>query len=164
MAGRERSKGGCWTCKLRKKKCDEGRPSCATCLSLGIKCHAYGSKPACMDGGSAEKAQLEAWRQKVKEITNHRRKLRVRPDAPRSPQEHHFHENDHVPLTPASAEDAHLTPQSLPLLNDSSLNEVYEKSTALSNTQIPQWPPGRLEGFNWGCWRLGSTVHYLLYL
>lgn len=89
-----------------------------------------------MDGGSVEKAQLEAWRQKVKEITNHKRKLRVRQNAPRSPQVHNSHENDHVPIVPTSAEDARVTPQSL-----APLDEVY--STALSKARIPHWSPGR---------------------
>jgi hypothetical protein len=134
MAGRERSKGGCWTCKLRKKKCDEGHALCATCLSLGITCHGYGPRPVWMDGGSVEKAQLEAWRQKVKEITNHKRKLRVRQNAPRSPQVHNSHEDGHIPIIPTSAEDAHLTPQDFPPLNK-----------ALSRSRFPRWPPGRSE-------------------
>jgi hypothetical protein len=138
MAGRERSKGGCHTCKARKKRCDEGRASCAACLSLGISCHGYGPRPAWMDGGSAEKAQLEAWRQKVKEVTNHKRKLRARQNAPRSLQVHDFHENDRVSVTPTSAEDAHHTPQSLPPLNE-------DFSAALSKARIPRWPPGRPE-------------------
>jgi hypothetical protein len=138
MADRERSKGGCWTCKLRKKKCDEGRASCAACLSLGINCHGYGPRPAWMDGGSAQKAKLEIWRQKVKEITNHKRRLRVRQIASRSPQADNFHENDHEPTIQISAEDEPLTPQSLP-----PLNEAY--STALRNAQVPRWPPGQPE-------------------
>lgn len=94
-----------------------------------------------MDGGSVEKANLEAWRQKVKEITNHKRKFGARQNAPRSSQVHDSHENDHVPVISASAEDAHLTPQSLP-----PVNEVY--STAFSKARIPRWPPG---------WRKYST-------
>ncbi|KAJ7110803.1 hypothetical protein C8R43DRAFT_161492 [Mycena crocata] len=32
--------GGCWTCRLRRKKCDETRTagSCSTCIRLGIDC------------------------------------------------------------------------------------------------------------------------------
>jgi hypothetical protein len=91
-----------------------------------------------MDGGSAEKAKLEAWRQKVKEITNHKRKLRARQNASGSLQVHHSHEYVHIPTIPTSAEDAHLTRQSLPPLND-----VY--SSALSEAWIPPWPLGRPE-------------------
>ncbi|KAI1625262.1 hypothetical protein EDD37DRAFT_649588 [Exophiala viscosa] len=35
-------KTGCRTCKIRKKKCDEGRPSCQRCLSTGRICDGYG--------------------------------------------------------------------------------------------------------------------------
>ena len=34
MAGGTRSRLGCWTCRLRRKKCDERRPACANCDSL----------------------------------------------------------------------------------------------------------------------------------
>jgi len=29
---------GCFTCRLRRKKCDEGKPSCKACRHLGLKC------------------------------------------------------------------------------------------------------------------------------
>jgi len=73
---RERSKGGCWTCKLRKKKCDETQPSCKTCTSLDITCHGYGSRPGWMNGGVAEKDTIEVLRKKVKETTSLKRKSR----------------------------------------------------------------------------------------
>ncbi|PLB45436.1 hypothetical protein P170DRAFT_243999 [Aspergillus steynii IBT 23096] len=33
-----RSRSGCFTCRLRRKKCDETRRSCETCTKLGLKC------------------------------------------------------------------------------------------------------------------------------
>lgn len=33
-----RSRTGCWTCRSRKVKCDEGRPSCGQCARLGHRC------------------------------------------------------------------------------------------------------------------------------
>lgn len=33
-----RSRTGCWTCRLRKVKCDEGRPICVQCGRLGHTC------------------------------------------------------------------------------------------------------------------------------
>ncbi|KAI6250360.1 Transcriptional regulatory protein pro1 [Erysiphe necator] len=33
-----RSRNGCYTCRLRRKKCDEGTPSCTACRHLGLKC------------------------------------------------------------------------------------------------------------------------------
>ncbi|KAH8819764.1 hypothetical protein F5884DRAFT_25425 [Xylogone sp. PMI_703] len=42
--GRNRShvKTGCKTCKIRRIKCDEQKPSCQRCLSTGRKCDGYG--------------------------------------------------------------------------------------------------------------------------
>ncbi|KAF8907283.1 fungal-specific transcription factor domain-containing protein [Gymnopilus junonius] len=39
-------KGGCWTCRVRRKKCDEQREgdSCKTCKRLMIKCLGWGAK------------------------------------------------------------------------------------------------------------------------
>lgn len=33
-----RSRTGCWTCRTRKVKCDEGRPICGQCSRLGHVC------------------------------------------------------------------------------------------------------------------------------
>ncbi|KAF1815870.1 hypothetical protein P152DRAFT_390354 [Eremomyces bilateralis CBS 781.70] len=33
-----RSRTGCFTCRLRRKKCDEGKHSCKACRHLGLKC------------------------------------------------------------------------------------------------------------------------------
>lgn len=33
-----RSRTGCWTCRIRKVKCDEGRPVCGQCTRLGHVC------------------------------------------------------------------------------------------------------------------------------
>ncbi|KAJ3570485.1 hypothetical protein NP233_g4366 [Leucocoprinus birnbaumii] len=40
------SKGGCWTCRLRRKKCDERREgdTCQTCKRLTIKCLGWGAR------------------------------------------------------------------------------------------------------------------------
>ncbi|KAF2680818.1 hypothetical protein K458DRAFT_392491 [Lentithecium fluviatile CBS 122367] len=39
---RHKVKTGCRTCKIRKIKCDEGRPACRRCLSTGRACDGYG--------------------------------------------------------------------------------------------------------------------------
>ncbi|KAI9733130.1 MAG: hypothetical protein M1834_003677 [Cirrosporium novae-zelandiae] len=33
-----RSRSGCFTCRLRRKKCDEGKPRCKACRHLGLEC------------------------------------------------------------------------------------------------------------------------------
>jgi len=67
MNGPLRNRQGCWTCRLRKKKCDEGRPQCLLCESLSITCYGYGPKPDWMDNGEKEKAIAN----ELKEIVKH---------------------------------------------------------------------------------------------
>ncbi|KAK5222109.1 hypothetical protein LTR72_006366 [Exophiala xenobiotica] len=38
---RQRSNRGCITCRIRRVKCDEGRPSCDRCLKTGRHCDGY---------------------------------------------------------------------------------------------------------------------------
>ncbi|KIM98218.1 hypothetical protein OIDMADRAFT_181709 [Oidiodendron maius Zn] len=57
LVNTRRSKYGCWTCRLRKKKCDETQPLCFACISLELECHGYGPKPQWMDNGTFQKAQ-----------------------------------------------------------------------------------------------------------
>lgn len=66
MAGGSRSRLGCWTCRLRRKKCDERRPSCASCEGLGIDCHGYGQRPEWMDGCEKEKEAAANTRRAIK--------------------------------------------------------------------------------------------------
>ena len=68
-----RSRQACWTCRLRKKKCDETRPRCEACANLAITCHGYGPRPDWMDGGDAEKRVAEDIKQTVKATARRRR-------------------------------------------------------------------------------------------
>ncbi|KAF7523221.1 hypothetical protein G7054_g11848 [Neopestalotiopsis clavispora] len=36
-----RSRGGCWTCRRRHKKCDEARPTCHRCQQGNFECEGY---------------------------------------------------------------------------------------------------------------------------
>lgn len=36
-------RSGCFTCKIRRKKCDEAKPFCSRCTSTGRKCDGYSS-------------------------------------------------------------------------------------------------------------------------
>jgi hypothetical protein len=66
---------GCWTCRLRKLKCDEGANQCQRCLRCGISCYGYGPKPAWKDGGLREAEQLAMVKAGVAE--NRRRRARA---------------------------------------------------------------------------------------
>ncbi|KAK5047826.1 hypothetical protein LTR84_006491 [Exophiala bonariae] len=41
MSVGSRSRTGCLTCRIRKKKCDEQRPACQTCHSIEVTCFGY---------------------------------------------------------------------------------------------------------------------------
>lgn len=62
MSRAQRSKTGCWTCRLRRKKCNEGGLPCVNCESRGILCHGYGPKPPWKDRGEKEREQASMLR------------------------------------------------------------------------------------------------------
>ncbi|KAL3445709.1 fungal-specific transcription factor domain-containing protein [Aspergillus insuetus] len=41
--GAKWTRSGCLTCKRRRKRCDEAKPSCRSCMRLGLACEGYGS-------------------------------------------------------------------------------------------------------------------------
>ncbi|KAH8805306.1 fungal-specific transcription factor domain-containing protein [Xylogone sp. PMI_703] len=75
MSERVRSTTGCWTCKLRKKKCDETKPDCSICSSLGLSCDGYGCRPDWMDGGIKEKRMGAKVRDAVREATSQKKRV-----------------------------------------------------------------------------------------
>ena len=68
-----RSTGGCWTCRLRRKKCDERRPVCDGCAALEITCHFDDDKPAWMDGGARQREMADSIKAQVKKQASQRR-------------------------------------------------------------------------------------------
>lgn len=78
MSSSARSTKGCWTCRLRKKKCDEGKPVCLTCNNLAVTCYRYGPKPEWMDGKRREKDMAETIRRVVKETTAEKKRIAMK--------------------------------------------------------------------------------------
>jgi hypothetical protein len=70
-----RSFNGCWTCRLRHKKCDEKQPVCDICSALLIACHYDAEKPEWMDGGIRQEEMAEKLKSEVKENAYHRRNI-----------------------------------------------------------------------------------------
>ncbi|GKT97005.1 transcriptional regulatory protein ume6 [Colletotrichum tofieldiae] len=68
-----RSSEGCWTCRLRRKKCDEARPVCDGCAQLEITCYYSDTKPDWMDGGERQKEMADSLKKQVKIQANNRR-------------------------------------------------------------------------------------------
>lgn len=73
MSGKVRSNAGCWTCRLRRKKCDERHPECEACRTLEITCHYGDEKPAWMDGGARQKAMADSIKAQVRRQAGQRR-------------------------------------------------------------------------------------------
>ncbi|KAK3400074.1 hypothetical protein B0T20DRAFT_176017 [Sordaria brevicollis] len=44
-AGRQKVRTGCYTCKIRKVKCDETKPACLRCTKTGRRCDGYPAPP-----------------------------------------------------------------------------------------------------------------------
>ncbi|GME99760.1 unnamed protein product [Ambrosiozyma monospora] len=70
-----RSKNGCWTCRLRRKRCPEQRPVCSECVRLGLTCDGYDiERPAFMKSESLAKEKMAH----IKAITSaHKKKARL---------------------------------------------------------------------------------------
>jgi C6 transcription factor Pro1 len=73
MSNAKDTRGGCWTCRLRRKKCDEARPVCRNCSLLEISCHGSGVKPTWMDGGAKQKEMSERVKAQIKRRGQKRR-------------------------------------------------------------------------------------------
>ncbi|RSL69378.1 hypothetical protein CEP53_002245 [Fusarium sp. AF-6] len=67
------SSPACWTCRLRRKKCDRVRPICAACAGLDIDCHYSAVKPEWMDGGQKQDDMAKAIKAQVRQSTSSRR-------------------------------------------------------------------------------------------
>lgn len=59
-----RSRSGCFTCRLRRKKCDEGKGQCKACKHLGLKCE-Y-KRPMWWSNNEQRKQQKENIKNKIK--------------------------------------------------------------------------------------------------
>lgn len=77
MTAKPKSYAGCWTCRLRHKKCDESLPVCGGCVALEISCYYDGSKPEWMDNGQRQREMAQRLKAEVKRSANRRRGRRL---------------------------------------------------------------------------------------
>ncbi|KFY70572.1 hypothetical protein V499_09066 [Pseudogymnoascus sp. VKM F-103] len=59
-----RSRTGCYTCRLRRKKCDEGSPCCSACKNLGLECN-Y-KRPMWWSNGDSRRHQKDTIKMIIK--------------------------------------------------------------------------------------------------
>ncbi|KAJ3543568.1 hypothetical protein NM208_g3511 [Fusarium decemcellulare] len=71
-----RTSNGCWTCRIRRKKCDELRPICTICAALNITCHFDRAKPLWMDGGVRQDEMARNIKLEIKTMVRRSRDLR----------------------------------------------------------------------------------------
>ncbi|KAH9223844.1 fungal-specific transcription factor domain-containing protein [Leptodontidium sp. 2 PMI_412] len=73
MPTQSKSFTGCWTCRLRHKKCDETTPTCSACGALEISCLYDKTKPDWMDGGQRQQGAAERVKIEIKRAATRRR-------------------------------------------------------------------------------------------
>ncbi|KAK9366172.1 hypothetical protein V1509DRAFT_569451 [Lipomyces kononenkoae] len=66
-----RSRTGCWTCRLRRKKCSEEKPACAPCLRLKLVCDGYGERPEFMKSADAMSRKRDDIRRCIRAFKTH---------------------------------------------------------------------------------------------
>nr|XP_019044396.1 hypothetical protein I302_07680 [Kwoniella bestiolae CBS 10118]OCF23326.1 hypothetical protein I302_07680 [Kwoniella bestiolae CBS 10118] len=71
----QRKKSGCLTCRLRKKKCDEGKPACGACIRLGLDCMGYDAK---RPGWMNKKDKVKDATAQIKQTVNETRSAKMR--------------------------------------------------------------------------------------
>ncbi|KAF2092924.1 hypothetical protein NA57DRAFT_69508 [Rhizodiscina lignyota] len=57
---------GCWTCRIRRKGCDNAFPVCRGCEALEIRCYHEKSKPEWMDSGSRQQEMAQKIKAEIK--------------------------------------------------------------------------------------------------
>lgn len=78
MSVGSRSRTGCLTCRIRKKKCDEQQPACQTCQSIELTCYGYNVPlPSwCTSKGSWEEVKDSAEAKALRNLAATRYKIR----------------------------------------------------------------------------------------
>lgn len=63
----------CWTCRVRRKKCDRTKPRCHACAALEITCHYSETRPDWMDGGELQNDMAKRIKAEVRQGAEARR-------------------------------------------------------------------------------------------
>lgn len=141
---------GCWTCKVRRKKCDQGVPTCKDCTFLELDCLYSDVKPGWMDNGTKQQRMADRLKAQVKQNTT--RRIR-RKKARKSSRETDLAEEDadeEHPSPPRAADASDLACTSLPTPSHTAASSVTTPDTfstlpysphPLSNQSNPQSNP-----------------------
>jgi hypothetical protein len=128
-----RSRNGCWTCKLRRKKCDERSPLCIRCESLNVTCYGFGERPEWMDSGVREKAELSSIKSVIAENLQYKRSRSV----------------EQRPLTTPSPTAINLScsPPSTPHRAQEITKEISDFGESVNREKFPSWSERHVDNF-----------------
>ncbi|KIM27565.1 hypothetical protein M408DRAFT_9264 [Serendipita vermifera MAFF 305830] len=152
-----RAKSGCWTCRLRRKKCDENRRSdgtCDTCKRLRLQCLGWGAKRPewCRDKEKVEQYKLE-----IKQQVSFHGSVR-----PNVVGDGASTSNNARAMTPnnSSTNNAQLYPNTNHLRNAASYSENFDiHPVFIPNSDALDTPVGDYFGFsNLSGFNLGTSV------
>ncbi|CAI7566346.1 unnamed protein product [Penicillium palitans] len=128
---------GCWTCRVRHKKCDITIPFCRECSDRNVHCHGYGPKPTWMDGASEEKKERVRIKTAINQHVRRVRKMQNRTKRallPQADKETQPHTNSGINASTAfdTEEDSNILPSaSLELLDrPSSQDGIFDLQAA----------------------------------
>lgn len=88
-----RSRTGCYTCRLRRKKCDEGTPLCTACKHLGLTCE-Y-KRPQWWSNNEARRRQKEDIKVIIKSKKLSEKSTSAASTAASMHHHHHGHSHSH---------------------------------------------------------------------
>ncbi|KAF2718106.1 hypothetical protein K431DRAFT_287952 [Polychaeton citri CBS 116435] len=132
MAPGRKQGGGCWTCRLRRKRCDSIQPICGNCQDLEIICHSDKARPPWMDGAAEQKHMSEAIKERIKQNAILRRERRATSRAGASVMEYVL-STDSAASTLNTSSVAQAIPQS-------SINRSDESQPSITNASSTSTP------------------------
>lgn len=129
---------GCWTCRLRRKRCDGAKPKCSNCITLEITCHVGDIRPEWLDGGTRQKEMTKTIKARIKRRAETRR------------------ERPAVQITTADSGSQNFIIESgQDLKSQDSQQKLSHASDGLGTTSHPE--AGTLERMQW----MGSVLGFL---
>lgn len=87
---------GCFTCRLRRKKCDEKHPACTACINLCVKCEYR--RPIWWSNPEQRQLQKERIKNKIKQTKINERNMALAGKT--KPMFQCFNDNESIPNAP----------------------------------------------------------------
>ncbi|KAH8882526.1 hypothetical protein GQ53DRAFT_454525 [Thozetella sp. PMI_491] len=159
MASKIRSSDGCWTCRLRRKKCDEERPACSGCLGLEIDCLYSETKPEWMDNGEKQKERADWLKAEVKRRAGSRREKKYMQPVEKSFEDLEMTDDSQMDVTMVEIEDSSPPQPSEPASVPTGSTSGGSYTTPASSASALSTPAAAVEQEAENIWqRMGSFI------